>query len=923
MKKKVTKLALSRELTEILKESKITASERNLGYVSVSNILYHIFTRYIKSSQGTDQVLIDYFNTFRKTQLFSMHEITKCMLDSEKAHDLSRPKVFQNPDYIILDSEAENIFNVILDYVPDEEVNNIEIDTSIFLFTAFESGESDIEVLRELNIAGFNRNSDFVELVRKDKKLLNNLKNSKTDNGFGSKIISNPDEFFTGLLNMGSNKNTLKEKRIESPQQNIKEIIEQRNKDLREFEAAGQHEEISGTAPDPESTTPNLDKFSFDMTKADHNGKYDPVVGRENEINQIIKILCCRTKNNAVLLGDAGVGKTAVVESLVHKINAGDVPEKLKNKRICSLDLNALVSGTKYRGEYEARLQGIIKEVTSHPEVIVYIDEFHNLVGNGSTAGNGDGANILKPYLARGEFQCIGSTTSSEYHKFVEKDGALKRRFQNVQIDEPTEQQTIEILKKISKKYEEFHKVTYSPEILKICTEWAGRYITDRFFPDKAIDCIDRAGTAASLRTVINTDEIENLKAEIEDLVKNKIKSVEAQNFEEASKYYSAEEEKRKELAKVEKEFTKTRNNRKSWVEVTIDDVAAEISKISKVPIDKIRSTDRVKIRNMKKVFESKVIGQGEAVNKILTALQKNIMGFRDTSKPIASFLLCGETGTGKSYISKIVAQEFFGSINSLVRIDCGELADGKSSISKLTGATPGYVGYEDEPILEQIRRKPFSVLLVDEVDKVAPEAFNLFMNILDEGYCVLGNGDRVDFRNTIIIFTGNIGTKELQSNGKGLGFNPTTDSVAKHKEDEAIVMKSIKKFFRPEFINRLTGTIVFNSLTKENLKKIFTLEFNKVKSRIEKQGYQIKVTTELRNKIVDSCDTKYGARDLHRKIEEYITEQLSAAIINATDEDLENLKNITIDYVKGHVIVTFNHKLSTAKDKSEEVIKN
>lgn len=829
---------LTKELEELIEK----CSETGDGYISLENLIYQIFKRYIEEDRGDEVALISYLKSLDQKVLRNILGIAKIMKDNNKS---------ESGFAGIMSKDMEKVFQLSASLCGGSKLNAFTI---IYAAMRLE----DCDIIRELRIAGLNLGDS----------------------------IKDPDSFFNGML---------KEKRIEP-----------KLDDFKEFEAAGQHEEVSGKALDINSTTPALDQFSFDMTKADGLGKYDPVVGREEEIDQIVKILCCRTKNNAVLLGDAGVGKTAVIESLVHRINEGTVPDRLKNKRVCSLDLNALVSGTKYRGEYEARLQKIIKEVTEHPEVIIYIDEFHNLVGNGSTSGgNGDAANILKPYLARGEFQCIGSTTAAEYRKFIEKDAALKRRFQNVPINEPGESETLSILKKVSKKYEEFHKVTYGQEVLKACVEWSGRYITDRFFPDKAIDCIDRAGTAASLRGDQDRSTLDTLNSEIEDLISKKIKAVEAQDFEEAAKIRAEELNKRESLEKEKKLLDKAASNRKNWSPVTLDDVAQEIAKISKVPIDKIRSTERTKIRDMKKVLESKVIGQEEAVTKIMTALQKNIMGFRDTTKPIASFLLCGETGTGKSYISKIVSQEFFGSQDSLIRIDCGELSDGKSSISKLTGTTPGYVGYDDEPVLEQIRRKPFSVLLVDEVDKVAPEAFNLFMNILDEGYCTLGNGERVDFRNTIIIFTGNIGTKELQQNGRGLGF--ITDQ---RKEEESIVMGSIKRFFRPEFLNRLTGIVVFNSLTKSDLKKIFVMEFDKVKKRVSDQGYQIKVTPDLRDKVVDSCDTKFGARDLHRKIEEYITEELSSAIINAPDEDLQGLKDISLDWLDGKVHVTFNHKV-------------
>ena len=875
-------IRLSSELQEIFKYARELAISNKIRVVTLELFVEEVFIYYAKQNKGQISEFNNYLHSISAVERAAILGIVRIYSASSVDTELKKASRYKLLDFVL---EPENIIlddtiNSVLSDI-GEEKNLFELDTCHLMSRLYEE-YSEMDIFKSL--------SSF--------KVQDAFKKS-------SPGVSYPEGGMTGvnlnkLLNNGAE---LKEKRIEM------EDGDQVRKDMEEFEKAGSHEEISSKPVDPNSTTPFLDQFSFDMSNAERSGKYDPVVGRELEIDQIIKILCCRIKRNAVLLGDAGVGKTAIVESLVGKINRGEVPEKLIGKRICSLDLNALVSGTKYRGEYEARLQGIIKEVCSHPEIIIYIDEFHNLVGNGSSSENGDGANILKPYLARGEFQCIGSTTTAEYRKFIEKDGALKRRFQNVQVDEPGNEETLKILKKVSQKYEEYHKVRYSDEVLKLCVSWSGRYITDRFFPDKAVDCIDRAGATAGLRNITKSDEINKLTSEVDELKKKKIAAVEAQDFEEAAKLRDLQKDLEKDLMKKTSIIKRKQDSRKNWVEVTIDDVASEISRISKVPIDKIRSTDRTKIKDMKKVLSSKVIGQEEAVGKILISLQRNIMGFRDESKPIASFLLCGQTGIGKSYISKIVAKEFFGSDNSLVRIDCGELSDGKASVSKLTGSTPGYVGYDDEPLLEQIRRKPFSVLLVDEVDKAVPEAFNIFMNILDEGYCILGNGERVDFRNTIIIFTGNIGTSELTANGSGLGFNSAKNQEEQHKVDESIVKKAISKFFRPEFLNRLTGTVVFNSLTKDDLKSIFTLEIIKVKKRISKNGYTIKVTSQLRDHVIESCDTTFGARDLSRNITAYIENELCNALIDANESDLENLKSITLDWVDNHVATTFDKK--------------
>lgn len=878
------------ELVSILAASYLSTKVWKLKTATPKNIAFHILSLYPDRLQ--DKLLNKHLDSIPKDSVMKILSFLKTYRKEENI-DINENSTTEARQYAVMNEGLTDVINYLEEtYSPDTTTT-----TSMFLEAILSTSE---EIRNEFDSLGF-ENDKFIDLVVEtyaafrsdtDNSSYDDLANkmSETDED-GRKVLTNPDKFFSNILNQG----ILKEKRLYQEQNIQNNLSDKRKKELKEFEEAGIHEELSGEEINPDSKTPNLDKFSFDMTSADKRGKYDPIVGRETEIDQIIKILCCRIKNNAILLGEPGVGKTAIVEALANRINQGKVPEELKNKRICSLDLNALVSGTKYRGEYEQRLQSIIKEVTSCPDVIIYIDEFHNLVGNGSTAGSGDGANILKPYLARGEFRCLGSTTTKEYRNFVEKDASLKRRFQEVHVDEPSNRETLNILKKIVRKYEDFHKVIYPTNVLEDCVEWSARYITDKHFPDKAIDCLDRAGTTAALRNNKPDDNLDKLAAEIKNLSSNKVKLVAEQNFEEAAKYRDKILAKEKELDKLKQEQNKNRTNRKFWGNVSSEDIANEISKISKVPLDKIRSVERERIGSMRKVLSSKVVGQDEAVEKITKSLQKNIMGFRDTTKPIASFLLCGSTGTGKSYISKIVAKEFFGSEDALVRIDCGEFTDGKASLSKLTGATPGYIGYEDEPLLEKIKYKPFSVLLVDEVDKVTPEAFNIFMNILDEGYCVLGNGCKVDFRNTIIIFTGNVGTKELQNN-VNLGLSIVGD---RKETDEKIVKKSISKFFRPEFLNRLTDIIVFNTLTKTDMRKIFTIEFNKVKKRVSENGYTVKVNSTLRDHIIDSCDLNFGARDLKRNIDKFVVDKLVEAVMND-----EKLNSVTLDWKKDKVIV-------------------
>lgn len=650
------------------------------------------------------------------------------------------------------------------------------------------------------------------------------------------------------------------------------------------FEKAGRHKAIQTKKIDPNSKTPELDKYAICMTKDAKEGKYDPVVGRVKEIEEISEILCCRKKNNAILLGDPGIGKTAIIELLAQRISEENVPKELRDKRLFSLDLNALVAGCIYRGQYEERLQDIIKEVIENKDIIIFIDEIHNLLGNGSSSGQGDGANILKPYLARGEFQCVGTTTTDEYRKIIEKDGALKRRFQPVYVEEPSQDETVQILKGLGDEYEKFHKVQYSEEVIKKCVEWSGKYITDRYFPDKAIGILDMASSLAKLghpeTKDKELDELLERKKQIEEEI-NKIVAESGGDLDQLDKA----SQKMDEGIKVEEEIKilqdTIENDKSHWTKVTIDDVSKVVSKLSNVPIDKIMSSDMKKVRNMKSELEKKVIGQDKAIEELTFALQRNILGIRDVNKPIASFLLVGPTGCGKTLISKVLAQEFFGSEKSLVSIACSEYMQDWAE-SKLLGSAPGYVGFSDsEPRLYVLKRKPYTVLLIDEIEKSSSNLYNIWLNMLEEGEITLSTGEKVSCRNTIIIFTGNVGTKSLELKGNGMGFGKL-EGEEKKKADIETVMKEVKKEFRPEFLNRLTKIIVFNSLGKTELLKIFDIEFEKLKKRYkESNGYEISINNELKEYIVSKCEPKYGARSLTRLLAEYIDQPVCNTLLN------------------------------------------
>lgn len=884
---------LSDELEKIMSDACEHANQEFQKEVSLEAAIYSLVDTYVLREVGNSQVITEFFSilSVREKARFTKC-VSKYLSAADKKGKHPYPELSLNNSSIVLSELLGDVLKradrgtmVLSKLFPTE---GSKISTENFLYSVlFE--ETQCELVKIMS-ESFGLSADRFNTLRAS--------------GLVSEI---PD--FTGIL---------KEKRITPPENSGNNSIEENNKERmakedNEFERAGESSAVSGKKADPNSKTPYLDQFSYDMTQAAKDGKYDPVIGRDREISQIIEILCCRKKNNAVLLGDPGCGKTAVVECLVQKIISKDVPREILGKRICSLDLNALVSGTKYRGEYEQRLQGIIQEVCSNPDIIVYVDEFHNLVGNGSSSGNGDGANILKPYLARGEFQCIGSTTMEEYRKYIERDGALKRRFQNVVIEEPGISDTIEILKNLRKSYTSYHHVNFPDEVVKACVEWSGRYVIDRFFPDKAIDCLDMAGSLAKLRKKIDMSKIEELESEIANLVELKVGAVTEQDFEKAATYKAAETLKKKELSKLLQDLDNSNSDPSNFLDVTLDDVAEVISKISKIPVDKIGKSDFTKLRGMKDELSKKVIGQSEAVTSITTSLQRNFLGLRDENKPIASLLLVGPTGVGKSLICKEIASEFFGSSRNLIRFDMGEFGE-RHEVTKLTGATASYVGYDDTPLLEQVRRNPYSVVLFDEIEKAAPEIYNIFLNILDEGTVTLGSGAKVDFKNTIIIFTGNIGTKELHLKGGGLGFNKLTEEEKK-RDNTDTVLKAVKKQFKPEFINRLSGITVFNELGKPELEQIFDLELGKLSSRLEKKGFKITVTPEIRDKVISECDPRYGARDLQRGIVKFIENEVCQKMLEVTD--ISKISDIYVNWTdKVEVKFTDPKSIKCAPDK-------
>lgn len=889
----------SNELLGILVEALRMVKKEKGRQVPLSLVTYLILKRYLQDWEGEDEDLKQFLmSCTNEVDSVTMLDRIKTIVIDEMMKDPTFTEPLDFPFANMLDGlipfdkdmadaleRAEKFGELYFGTGPDKPVPT----GALFLAVTWECGDFEIEEILE-------------------------------NEGITKKNYMN---YLTGSFDLSKMK-TKRFERLDSPSFSKSETPsaskENEGNDEDMFEEAGKRYSVNSKSTNPDSETPYLDLYSYDMTDAARLGKYDPVVGRLTEIRQMTEILCCRKKNNVVLLGDPGCGKTAVVELLAQKIISGDVPIQLKDKRICSLDLNALVSGTKYRGEYEQRLQGIIQEVCDNPNIIVYIDEFHNLVGNGGSAGNGDGANILKPYLARGEFQCIGSTTINEYRKWVEKDGALKRRFQNVTVEEPTAVDTLGILEGLAKKYEKYHHVRYDKDVLKACVDWSGRYINDRFFPDKAIDCMDMAGSLAKLNdtdTIIST--LDYLKNQLEDIRQKKTNAIIDNRFDDGMMFKEKEKEIEKEI-KAEEAREGTEKDRKNWPKVTISEVAEVISKISKVPVDKINESETEKIRDMKQSLEKKVIGQEEAVSRITTSLQRNFLGLRDPLKPIASLLFVGPTGTGKTLICKEMAKEFFGSEKALIKFDMAEFSE-HHEVTKLTGSTASYVGYDDSPLLEQVRRQPYSVVLFDEIEKAAPEIYNIFLSILDEGNVTLGNGQRVDFKNCIIVFTGNVGTRELAITGKGLGFGGKSGEEMK-KNQEKIVMRAVEKQFRPEFINRLTNITVFNELHHPEMLKIFDLEIAKLKERLKVSGYTLSVDKKVKELCVSQCDPKYGARDLNRSITRNIEDVLCQAMLDVPTDKQSRKISVVLGEEKNTTRIEFKTTAPRKKSPSAETTK-
>ena len=626
-----------------------------------------------------------------------------------------------------------------------------------------------------------------------------------------------------------------------------------------------------------ESGTPVLDNFSRDLNKLAEEGKLDPVIGREREIMRIAQILSRRKKNNPIIIGEPGCGKTAIVEGLAMKIYEGDCPRNLLDKRVVSLDMTSIVAGTKYRGQFEERLKVILEELNANPNIIVFIDEIHTIVGAGNSSGSLDASNIIKPALSRGEIQCIGATTLDEYRENFEKDGALERRFQKVVVDPSSKAETLEILKQVRHKYEEFHKVSYSDEVLNVCVNLADRYITDREFPDKAFDIMDEVGARSQTEVKI-PEIIEKYKAQAAEVKLEKMEVVRKQDYEQAAELRDKE---RKILLKLETEKKKWEEEMSKQRKVIEPEMVFDVvSNMTKIPVSKMSVEDTKALVNLESTLKEMVIGQDEAVTKISKSIRRNRIGIKDPGRPIGSFVFLGSTGVGKTHLAKQLAKEVFGSEDALIRVDMSEFQE-KHTISKLIGAPPGYVGYnEGGQLTEQVKNKPYSVVLLDEVEKANKDIFSTLLQVLDDGYLTDSLGRKINFKNCLIIMTSNIGVKKLQDFGTGIGFSSNNYSNEEHKKE--ILKAELKKFFSPEFINRIDEVVVFNSLDKENIKKIVNIELKKLVNRLTEIKYFFKFDNKVIEHIAEvGYDEIYGARPLKRAIQEQIEDLISEEILS------------------------------------------
>jgi len=650
------------------------------------------------------------------------------------------------------------------------------------------------------------------------------------------------------------------------------------------------------------SKTPVLDNFGRDLTAMAEEGKLDPVVGREKEIERVSQILSRRKKNNPLLIGEPGVGKSAIAEGLALRIIQRKVSRILYDKRLVTLDLASLVAGTKYRGQFEERMKAVMNELEKNDDIILFIDEIHTIVGAGGATGSLDASNMFKPALARGEIQCIGATTLDEYRQHIEKDGALERRFQKILVEPTSIDETIEILNNIKEKYQDHHNVEYSDDAIQACVKLTSRYMSDRFLPDKAIDALDEAGSRVHITNINVPQEILDLEKKLEDIREEKNNVVKKQKYEEAAKLRDDEKKIENELEAAQERWEN--ESKENKINVSENDIADVVSMMTGIPVNRIAKTESNKLANLFKVVQAKVIGQDDAIKNVVKAIQRNRAGLKDPQKPIGSFIFLGQTGVGKTQLAKVLARELFDNDDALVRLDMSEYME-KFAVSRLIGAPPGYVGYEEGgQLTEKIRRKPYSVILLDEIEKAHPDVFNMLLQVLDDGHLTDSLGRKVDFRNTIIIMTSNVGARKLKDFGTGVGFGTKAQKEQELDNSRKVIEDALKKAFAPEFLNRIDDVVVFNALEREDIHKIIDIELVKLYKRIEEMGYHFVLTDSAKDFIAEKgFDKKFGARPLNRAIQKYIEDALAEKIINSEIEEGDKIQ-MELDNEKKELVI-------------------
>nr|NQU90730.1 ATP-dependent Clp protease ATP-binding subunit [Bacteroidota bacterium] len=670
-----------------------------------------------------------------------------------------------------------------------------------------------------------------------------------------------------------------------------------------EFEEGKGYGKSAKKPGDPKSKTPVLDNFGRDLTRSAEEGRLDPIVGRERELERIAQILSRRKKNNPILIGEPGVGKSAIAEGLALRIIDRKVSRALFNKRIVTLDLASLVAGTKYRGQFEERMKAVLNELEKNTDIILFIDEIHTIVGAGNASGSLDASNMFKPALARGEIQCIGATTLDEYRQYIEKDGALERRFQKILVDPTTAEETKEILHNIKSKYEDHHLVKYTDEAINACVSLTNRYISDRYLPDKAIDALDESGSRVHITNMHVPSQIIQLEGKLEEIKIEKSKAISGQKFEEAARFRDIERKIQQELFLEKKKWTEeAKLNRET---VNEDNVAEVVAMMTGVPVRRIAQNESNRLIKMEEELQGSVIGQDDAIEKVVKAIRRNRAGLKDPNKPIGSFIFLGPTGVGKTHLAKVLSRYLFDSEDALVRIDMSEYME-KFSVSRLVGAPPGYVGYEEGgQLTEKVRRKPYSIVLLDEIEKAHPDVYHLLLQILDEGLITDSLGRRIDFKNTIVIMTSNIGTRQLKDFGHGVGFNTSAKLTSKSKHAQGVIENALKRTFAPEFLNRIDDIMIFESLEREAIHKIIDIELKHLYKRVNELGYEIVISEKAKDFIVDKgWDAQFGARPLKRAIQKYVEDSLAEEIIKTK---IEAGDIISVDYQDGKEELTIS----------------